>query len=281
MTIPALPELLFSAIPAAARGRYLGDRFSFMQAGSADAPGLLLLHGIGANSMHWRFQYTAFADRLRVVGWNTPGYMLTDALRDPAPDGAAYADAIADFMDSVGLERADVLANSFGTRIAQFLALRYPNRVRRLVFTGTGAGRIGMTEEQRQAAMAAREAQVASGGYGFGERVAALLGPDASATTVELVRGVLRATNPAGFLQAVRCTLRPESALDFADRVSMKTLLIQGDHDQVNPLATNALPLSRALPDCRLEILERIGHLPEVEAPERVNTLVRGFLLDS
>jgi hypothetical protein len=49
---------------------------------------------------------------------------------------------------------------------------------------------------------------VAAGGYGFGERVAALVGPDASAETIALIQHVLRATNPAGSLQAAHTRLR-------------------------------------------------------------------------
>lgn len=278
---PGLPELRFSRVPEAARDRYEGDRFSFMEAGPAAGEPLVLLHGIGANAMHWRFQFAGLGDRWRVIAWNAPGYMLTDGLRDACPDGRAYADALADFLDSVGVGRADVLANSFGTRVAQFFALHHPGRVGRMVLTGAGIGRKGMSEEARAAALAARAAQVAAGGFGFGDRVAALLGPDAAEETVALVRDVLRATNPRGFLQAARFGMLPVSGLDFADRLTMKVLLIQGDQDRVNPLEDNAAPLARALPDARLEVLAGIGHLPEVEAWERVNALVRGFLSEA
>ena len=53
--------------------------------------------------------------------------------------------------------------------------------------------------------------------------------------------------------------------------------MISGRDDRVNPIDKNAAVLLKVLQQGRLEVLEGIGHLPEVEAPDVVNGLLRDF----
>ncbi len=275
---PTVPELQFVEIPPTLRDRFIGDRISYMEAGKADGPVVLMLHGIGANSSYFRYQFHDLGDRYRMIAWNAPGYLLSDNLRKERPTCTDYSDALEGFVQAMGLSKFILHANSFGSVVAQCYIEQHPDRVSRLVMSGTSLGDAATPPDIREAAFQRRQKQFErTGGMGYARDVIGLvLSPHATEDVRQIVMRVLEGTSGPGYLQANFIGVDLDT-LKFAPHIHVPVLLIHGSEDKLAPIDQSAVVLAKAVPTARLERLQGVGHLVEAEASVKVDQLLKDF----
>lgn len=124
--------------PLPGRTVFVGDREVFVrEAGPEDAPVIVLLHGLGLDSMlAWYRIMPRLATTFRVVALDLHGAGKTDRGRDPF-DISDMAEEVAGALDALGIGRATVVGYSMGGAVAQEIAHRHPGLVERLVLVAT------------------------------------------------------------------------------------------------------------------------------------------------
>jgi pimeloyl-ACP methyl ester carboxylesterase len=247
---------------------------AYRESGRRDAPALVLLHGIGSTSAGWRLQYAPLGERFRVVAWDAPGYGESRPLPGETPSVDAYVEALVRLLDALGIERAILGSNSWGTITAVGLARRHPERVRGLVLGGPAAGMAMLSAEERAKAVAARVERIARLGPAKmrDEDATRLVAPGASAEVLAWIR------NPAGvtvegYSQAARMMGAADVVGEIA-AVRCPVTVVSGERDIVTPPEAHAKRIAAAAPQARFESLPDCGHLPHLERAERFNAAV-------
>lgn len=122
-----------------------GVEIAYLDEGSGDP--ILLMHGFASNTaVNWI--NTGWVDTLvragyRVIAFDHRGHGRSAKLYDLAEyGGPTMAEDARRLLDHLGVARADVMGYSMGARVAAFLAIRHPERVRGLVFGGLGVNMV-------------------------------------------------------------------------------------------------------------------------------------------
>lgn len=250
-------------------------RIAFRRVGEG-APLLMFHGGEGDHQIYDKLQ-DALAPAVTSLSFDQRDCGLTE-FPDPAPYG--LADIVEDgvrLLDALGLEKAHVLGNSVGGVMAQLMAVRWPDRVDRLV--------LGLTwpaDEQLQdlnpAGMARRAEYAALGEAGERLMVELMAGPGYLADHPEILDDLrsLRRDTPPEARQRRWAALMTPSGVDPA-AIGHETLIVGGGADQMVPAAVTGR-LAGRIPRARFEILPGVGHLAARQAPEAFATLVRDFL---
>ena len=182
-----------------------------------------------------------------------------------------FADDVAAVMDAVGIDTADVYGYSMGGRIAQWLAIRHPHRVRRLVLGATTGGDEGGV--QRDAAVSSILAR-----WSPAEMAPLFFSPEflaAQPAAVDQFFAVELSTT------ARRLYFQASKGHDSWSRlgeIQAPTLVLHGELDAVTPFG-NAELLSAAIPGSRLRAIPGGLHgfvIEDAAATDAVLEFLRG-----
>ena len=109
-----------------------GIRTSYLEAGPADAPPIVLVHGLGATNASMLTLLWDLAADYHVLSPDLPGHGATEAVADTY-DAEFLARWLLAFLDATQLEQPFVIGNSLGGRTALEASLLVPERIRGLV----------------------------------------------------------------------------------------------------------------------------------------------------
>lgn len=258
-----------------------GIKTRMLRAGRGEP--LILLHGLGASSYSWRFAVPELSKHYEVFVPDLPGFGRADKPADFDYSIAGLHDWVVAFMDQLGLKSARFAGNSMGGVITLWLAMDSGPRVERMALLGTPA-----YPENRPKFLWPLGWPV------LGRLFESLLGErsvryvvkgtfvDQSKITDAMIGEYVEPLKTAAGRRAVAEFIRRAIPPDFRARIESyaglqhPALVLVGDSDRMVD-RRGGERLSQALPRARFEYLERCGHAPQEDAPERVVPILREF----
>jgi len=106
-----------------------GGRLYYEVGGDPDEAAVLFIHGMSLDTRMWEDQWSAFAERYRVVRLDLRGFGKSTSEATPFSD----IDDLVGLLDHLGIERVHVVGLSMGARVIVDFALAHPERVHALV----------------------------------------------------------------------------------------------------------------------------------------------------
>lgn len=238
--------------------------FQYIDEGEGEV--LLLLHGLFGALSNWNGVVDHFSRNYRVVIPLMPIYEM--ALHKAGVPG--LVSFVEDFINFKQLTDLTVLGNSLGGHVGLVYTLKNEDKVRRLVLTGSS----GLFEDSMGGSFPKR------GNYQYVQERVGYTFYDPKTATKELVDEVFSITNSNAkclrIISIAKSAQRHNMAKDIAN-IKVPTLLIWGLNDTITPPLV-AHEFNRLIPDSELYFIDKCGHAPMMEHPEKFNSILEKYL---
>jgi pimeloyl-ACP methyl ester carboxylesterase len=263
-----------------------GLHVHYQDEGHASLPLLVLLHGFGDSYTTWDGWVRELGGQFRIIRLDFPGHGLTRA----PPDYVLRGDALAEFVDAfaakLDLPQFALAGNSMGGSVAWQLALRHPERINALVLLDAS----GFPNEKPTAALPLAFRILR---YRLGRTLLRNIDNrpliddslkadvyDKSVITPAFVdrwAEFQRAPGHRAILMSIDQASLNGASAPILEYLRAPTLVINGERDVLVEPAS-ARKLAAAIPHAKLIVYPHVGHLPQIEIPQRSAADVAAFL---
>lgn len=240
-----------------------------------DGEPLVLISGLGASAVVWEPIIPIFSRDYKVIVFDNRGVGRTDA---PVMTYSMemMADDISGLLEKIGIKQAIIYGTSMGGAVAQFFAIRHPQKVIKLILQSTsclGSHAVMASDEvleylENQAKTAVRDESPLPG-----------VTPEFADNNPEIVKELRERMQryPApGMQRQLQASINSTGTYDSLPEISAPTLIIHGEADLLWPVE-NAQVLASRIPNAQVVIYKKTGH-QIVESMNEKNKLVLDFL---
>lgn len=249
-----------------------------------DSVPLVLIHGTGASLHTWEESVNLLKDSFRIITMDLPAYGLTGPNPERVYSQEFYVQFIHEFLTSIHVDKCIIGGNSLGGAIAWNYAYQYPEKVKKLILID--AAGYPMVSESKPIAFTLAQIPILKHLLNYvtprflAEKSVINVYEDPSKVTDKLVDRYyelfLREGNRQAFVDRMNFSEYP-GYLEKIRGIQIPALILWGANDKLIPVE-NALKFQNDLLYNSLVILEKTGHVPMEEAPERTVAEIRSFL---
>ena len=255
-----------------------------------EGPDILLLHGLGATKASFFETAAALSRTHRVHALDLPGFGSSSKPAFAAYDPGYFADVVLGAMDQLEIERAHLVGNSLGGRVAIEVGLRSPDRVGAL---GLLCPAVAFVRRGHQRIVRLLRPELGVLPHRFGRTTVAnqfwnlfadrdQVDPSVADVVVEEFQRIYGSAGARlAFLSSARNVYleRPFGRDGFYPRLAglrPPALFVWGSHDKLIPSGFSR-HVAEWLPAAEQIVLDGCGHVPQVERAAQTNGLLARF----
>jgi len=239
---------------------------------------LLLIHGFPFSSRMWDRQLESLSQTARVLTPDLPGFGETPASSSTSVE--KLAEDCAALLDMLGSSEPAVIGGlSMGGYIALAFVRLFPERVRGLILASTRAGADsaeGKANRDKSIAQV-KESGPANVIAGMHPKLLALSAYKEKPALAQELKEMMNESSSEGVVAALTAMRDRPDSIPFLEKITVPTLIVHGKEDAVIP-PSEAQVMADAIPHSELHLIEKAGHLPNMEQPEEFNRIMVNFL---